>query len=193
MKEEMESLHKNNTWELVNLPKNKNVIDNRWVYKTKHDENGKIYKHRARLVVPGFTQQYGVHYYETFSPDVKYDSVRLIISLAAIYEMNIKQFDVKRAFLYGDLQEEIYMNQPKGFSDHSDKVCRLRKNLYGLKQSSRCWNKKFSYFLQKFSLKTSDADQCVFCKVNGNEKIIVAIFVDDGMIVSISNELTEKL
>ena len=107
--------------------------------------------------------------------------------------MNVKKFDAKTAFLYGDLQEEIYMNQPKGFSDHTDKVWRLRKSLYGLKQSSRCWNKKFSYFLQKFSLKTIDAGQCVFCKVNGNEKIIVALFVDDGMIASTSNELTEKL
>ena len=112
MNEEMETLYKNNTWDLVNLPDNKSTIDNRWIYKTKHDENGKLYKYRARLVVRGFTQRYGVNYFETFSPVVKYDSVRLIIALAAIYNMNIKQFDVKTAFCMVILKKKsTWINQ----------------------------------------------------------------------------------
>ena len=117
----------------------------------------------------------------------------MIIAIAAIFKMKINNFDVKTAFLYGNLQEEIYTNQPKGFSDNTGRVCRLIKSIYGLKQSPRCWNQKFTNFLMNFSLKQSDADQCVFYKIDGNEKIIIAIFVDDGLVASTSKQKISDL
>ena len=186
MIDEMNSLSKNNTWKLVSLPVNKNIIDNRWIFKYKYDERGNINRHRARLVMRGFSQKYGIDYNETFSPVVKFDSISMIIAMAAIFKMEMIHFDIKTAFLYGELKEEIYTNQPKGFADQSGKVCKLIKSLYGLKQSARCWN-------QKFSLTQSNADQCVFYKMNGNEKIIIAIFVDDGLVASTNQTIIKDL
>lgn len=133
MNDEYNSLTKNKTWYLVNLPENKKAIDNRWVYKIKYSLNGEIDRYKARLVVRGVTQEYGVDYNETFSPVVKFSSLRTILAIAAALNLKLKQFDVKTAFLHSDLDEEIYMKQPKGFDDGTNKVCRLMKSLYGLK------------------------------------------------------------
>lgn len=186
MQDEYESLMKNNTWKLVNLPKNESVIDNRWVFKIKYNPDDSIERYKARLVVRGFTQQYGVNYSETFSPVVRYSSIRAILAISAVRKMNLVQFDVKTAFLYGDLSEDIYMKQPVGFDDKSGRVCKLTKSLYGLKQSSRCWNTKFTEFVKQFGFEVCEADPCVFvCKRNGHFTIL-AIYVDDGLIASTS-------
>lgn len=130
MREEYESLIKNNTWKLVDKPKSENVIDNKWVYKIKHNSDGTIDRHKARLVARGFTQCYGINFKETFSPVVRFQSIRAIFAVAAIRKMKLVQFDIKTAFLYGELAETIYMKQPLGYDDGSGKVCKLIKSLY---------------------------------------------------------------
>lgn len=187
MNDEYSSLIKNKTWMLVNQPINQKVIDNRWVFKIKENPNGTIERYKARLVVRGFTQQYGVNYEETFSPVAKFTSIRAILSLVAIEKLKIKQFDVKTAFLNGDLEEDIYMKQPIGFDDNSGKVCKLLKSLYGLKQASRCWNHTFTNFIKGFGFKSSDADPCVFVRSIDNKKVILAIYVDDGLVAAESD------
>ena len=135
MQEEMESLQKNNTYELVKLPEGRKALRNKWVYKLKKDGRGDLVKYKARLVVKGFGQKKGIDFDEIFSPVVKLSSIRIILGLATNQDLEIEQLDVKTAFLHGDLEEEIYMQQPEGFEDKrkEDLVCKLKKSLYGLK------------------------------------------------------------
>lgn len=187
MNEEIESLLKNRTWSLVDLPSGKKVIDNRWVFKIKTNTDGSVDRYKARLVIRGFTQEHGVDYSETFSPVVKFTSIRTILAIAAQRKLKLKQFDVKTAFLYGDLEEDVYMTQPIGYNDGSGKVCKLIKSLYGLKQASRCWNKKFTMFIKQFDFIVSTSDPCVFIHSKNGITIILAIYVDDGLMAA-SNE-----
>jgi len=125
--------------------------------------DGSIERFKARLCAEGYTQQAGIDYQETFAPVVRYDSIRLLLAIAAVNKMEIAQFNIKTAFLNGDLVEEIYMQQPEGFiSDYPTLYCRLKKSIYGLKQSPRCWIQKFVSFLQTYGFKKLNADRCVF-------------------------------
>lgn len=160
--EEMKSLLQNRTWHLVDLSKNRRAIGNRWVFKIKTKPNGYVDRYKGRLVGKGFTQKYSIDYQETFSPVAKPSSIKMILSIATKENLKLNQVDVKTAFLYGNLDEEIYMNQPVGFNDGSGRVCRLDKSIYGLKQASRCWNKKFTSFLRSYGLVASEAYPCVF-------------------------------
>lgn len=140
MEEEMESLYKNKTWEVVPLPEGKTTIGCKWVYKRKADSSelgGTRYK--ARLMAKGFAQKEGVDYNEIFSPVVKHTSIRVLMSIVSHGDLELEQLDVKTAFLHGDLDEEIYMYQPEGYKveGKESQVCRLRKSLYELKQSPR--------------------------------------------------------
>lgn len=182
MKDEYQSLVKNDTWKLVERPKDRNIVDNRWIFKIKQNTNGLVERYKARLVARGFSQEYGFDYLETFSPVVRFTSIRTILAVAAQRKMCLKQFDVKTAFLNGDLKEEIYMQQPMGFSDGTEKVCKLQRSLYGLKQASRCWNQKFKNFIQLFGFSTCKADSCVFVSRKDGQLVIMAIHVDDGLI-----------
>lgn len=193
MEEEMMSLLKNQTWELVSLPTGKNIIDNKWIFTEKRKSNGEIERYKARLVVRGFTQRYGIDYEETFSPVARMESIRILLALAAARGMKLSQFDVKTAFLNGDLEEEIYMKQPEGFEDGSNRVCKLKRSLYGLKQSPRCWNQKFTQFLIEYGFKVSDADSCIFYKESENSMIYLAIYVDDGLVASHDQKEMEDL
>lgn len=192
MQDEMDSFDKNQVFELVDPPANRKILGNRWVYKTKYDASGNIRKRRARLVIQGFEQKEGIDYQETFSPVVRFDTIRTLISIAASESLEIKQFDVKTAFLHAKVDEEIYMRQPKGFEDGSNKVCKLQKSIYGLKQASRCWNQRLTSFLKKFHLKPSDADPCLFYSAN-EERLIVAVYIDDGIVVGKNQKLIDFL
>ncbi|KAL9273856.1 Retrovirus-related Pol polyprotein from transposon TNT 1-94-like protein, partial [Drosera capensis] len=141
MQDEMKSLQENGTYELVELPKGRKALKNKWVFKLKRDGNGEFMKHKARLVVKGFRQKQGIDFEEIFSPVVKMTSIRTVLGLVAGLDLELEQLDVKTAFLHGDLEEEIYMVQPEGFEvkGKEHKVCRLRKSLYGLKQAPRQW------------------------------------------------------
>ena len=186
MAEEIDSLLKNETGNLVELPARAKVLPNRWVYRYKPAACGREARHKARLVVKGFSQRLGIDYEETFSLVVKFGSIRSILATAAVSRMQICQFDVKTAFLHGELTEEIFMDQPKGFEDGTGRVCNLKRALYGLKQAARCWNKKFVECLTEFNLKATSADPCVFTSHNDGETLILAIYIDDGLVASTS-------
>lgn len=182
MEEEMASLKENHTWDLMELPANKKIISSRWVLRVKTKSDGTIDRYKARLVAKGYAQKPGVDYDETFSPVARFDTVRALLSVAASEKLKLMQFDVKTAFLYGKLSEEVYMKQPEGFSDGTNKVCKLNRSLYGLKQAPRCWNHRFVTFLQEQGLKNSSSDPCLFYRICKNDKLIIGIYVDDGIV-----------
>uniref|UniRef100_A0A146LH62 Retrovirus-related Pol polyprotein from transposon TNT 1-94 n=3 Tax=Lygus hesperus TaxID=30085 RepID=A0A146LH62_LYGHE len=180
MKEEMSSLLENEVWELTDRPPDAKIVDCKWVYKTKIDTDGKI-RYKARLVAKGFSQHYGIDYFETFSPVVRRSSIRLLLSLAAQMDLKIVHFDVQTAFLHGELQETVFMKQPEGFSsaDSKDQVCRLKKAIYGLKQSSRTWNMKVNDVLIKNGYESLKNEACIYMKRKGPSLILIALYVDD--------------
>lgn len=195
MQEEMDSLKKNDTYELVKLPKGKKALKNKWVYKLKKDD-GKLVRYKARLVVKGFTQKKGIDFDEIFSPVVKMSSIRVVLGLAATMNLELEQLDVKTAFLHGDLDEEIYMEQPEGFKvrGKEDMVCRLKKSLYGLKQAPRQWYKKFDSFMVHQRFKRTEADPCVYVRRYPNGRFIVLLlYVDDMLIVGQDAEMITTL
>jgi len=139
MDEKMVALDANATWELVALLEDKKAIGCKWVYKVKHNANGSMSRYKARLVAKGYAQTYGIDYEETYSLVAKMTIVRAIITMAAAKGWSLHQMDVKNVFLHGDLQEEVYMEQPPGYVEQTypNLVCRLKKALYGLKQAPR--------------------------------------------------------
>ena len=166
MKDEMNSMSQNKVWELVDLPPGRKSIRNKWVFKVKRKADGQIDKYKARLVAKGFTQQEGVDYEETFSPVVRFASIRILLAIVAHMDLELHQMDVKTAFLNGELDEEIYMDQPKGFQvvGQERKVCRLQRSIYGLKQSSRQWYFRFHQAVTSNDFVMMEEDHCVYVK-----------------------------
>ncbi|RVW13553.1 Retrovirus-related Pol polyprotein from transposon TNT 1-94 [Vitis vinifera] len=188
MVDEMAALHSNSTWDLVVLPSGKSTVGCRWVYAVKVGPDGQVDRLKARLVAKGYTQVYGSDYGDTFSPIAKIASVRLLLSMAAMCSWPLYQLDIKNAFLHGDLAEEVYMEQPPGFvaQGESGLVCRLRRSLYGLKQSPRAWFSRFSSVVQEFGMLRSTADHSVFYHHNSlGQCIYLVVYVDDIVITAV--------
>lgn len=185
---ELKSHEDNNTWTIIDRTEKK-PITCKWVFSTKKNKDGQVERYKARLCARGFTQVKDLDYKETFSPTTRYDSIRLLLSVAAREDFQIEQFDVKTAFLYGDLAEEIYMEVPEGVEVEASKVCKLNKSLYGLKQASRCWNQKFNSFLFTYGFKACNADNCVFIGYFNNVKVLLILYVDDGLLLSKNKEI----
>lgn len=143
---EYESLLENETWDLVDLPKGRKAVGSRWVFKVKHYSDGRVERYKCRLVAKGYSQLYGADYDETFSPVVRFSSIRTLLSFAVQNKLHVHQMDVVTAFLNGHLEEEIYMEQPEGYIKPGQEhlVCKLKKSIYGLKQSPCCWSKAFT-------------------------------------------------
>ncbi|XP_057495256.1 retrovirus-related Pol polyprotein from transposon TNT 1-94 isoform X3 [Actinidia eriantha] len=182
MLEEMKALHKNNTWEVVEIPKGHKTVGCKWVFTVKHKADGSIERYKARLVAKGYTQTYGIDYQETFAPVAKMNTVRVLLSLAANQNWQLHQFDVKNAFLHGNLEEEVYMSIPPGFEDPKivGKVCKLKKSLYGLKQSPRAWFERFTQAMLKYGFKQSQGDHTLFIRHSSHGKLTALIvYVDD--------------
>lgn len=189
MKNEMEALENNKTWDIVPLPRHKRAIGCKWVYKIKYRPNGEVEKYKARLVAKGYNQQEGIDYRETFSPVVKMATVRLVLKIASLYNWDLNQMDVHNAFLQGNLDEEIYMTIPEGLGNYDkNMVCRLKKSLYGLKQSSRQWNLKLTQSLVSGGFKQSYHDYSLFTKEINNEIVVVLVYVDDILVTGNSKE-----
>ncbi|UYV77663.1 hypothetical protein LAZ67_15001846 [Cordylochernes scorpioides] len=188
MNEEMNSLTENDVYECTTLPPGQTPIDCKWVLKTKLNSKGEITRYKARLVAKGFAQKKGIDYEETFSPVARHDTIRTLLAIAANEDLKLVQFDIKTAFLYGDLQDQIYIKQPEGFNNGTDLVWELKKSLYGLKQSPRCWNQKIVNFMKERCLKESTADPCLFFRKTNDHLLIIAIYVDDGIIAGTNEQ-----
>ncbi|XP_057487612.1 uncharacterized mitochondrial protein AtMg00810-like [Actinidia eriantha] len=173
MTKELSTLHNTDTWNLVPLPSDKSKIGSQWVYKIKTKVDGFIERYKARLVVKGFSRQYGMDYEETFAPVTKMTTIR---------QWHISQMDVKNAFLNGDLQEEVYMTPLPGVFHNPEEVCKLKKALYGLKQAPRAWFKKFSIVITSLSFRSSNHDSALFIKVTIAGHILLLLYIDDMVI-----------
>lgn len=148
---------------------------------------------KARLCVREFTQKPGIDYEEVFSPVVRYESVRVLLAIATEQDLEIQQFDVKTAFLHGDLTEEIYMTVPEGVNANEDQVCKLQKSLYGLKQAARQWNYKFDSFLKAYNFKQSIADPCVYKGHFKDVSVFLTLYVDDGLLLAETEEALDEV
>lgn len=199
MDEEYAALQKNETYEISELPKGRRAIGCKWVFKVKLNADGSVDKYKARLVAKGYSQKEGIDYSETFAPVVKYVTIRCLLAISAVMDYEIQQMDVKAAFLNGDLEEEIYMQQPEGYvlMDDQQKVWRLRKALYGLKQAPRSWYNKLDQCLDELGLCRAQADQSVYVKRCNGDVLIIAIYVDDMLLagnnIEMINDVKKKL
>ena len=162
VKAEMDQLHQMGTWELVDLPKGRVPVSNKWVLVQKYNKEGILEKYKAYLVAKGYSQIPGMDYTDTFSPVVKLETIRVILALAMSQNWEIQQMDVKGAYLNGMLKEKVYMRQPKGFEDETKHVCHLIKTLYGLKQSGREWNIELNRKLVTAGFKWLWSDPCIY-------------------------------
>lgn len=180
MHDELNSLHENQTWNLTELPPGRKTVKTKWVFKTKRNNDGEVVRYKARLVAKGYTQRPGIDYGETYAPVVRYTSVRFLIALAVQRGLKIHQMDAITAFLQGDLDEEIYLEQPDGFKDKTGRVCKLNRAIYGLKQAGRQWSSKLNEKLEGFGLIKCVQDPCIF--YSRDSELIVAIYVDDLLI-----------
>ncbi|KAD0942788.1 hypothetical protein E3N88_43529 [Mikania micrantha] len=186
MQLELLQFKKQQVWELVPLTQGKCAIGTKWVFRNKTDENGQIIKKKARLIVQGFSQEEGIDYDETFAPVARLEAIRLFLAYAALHKLKVFQMDVKSAFLYGKIKEEVYVCQPPGFEDnkHPDWVYKLDKALYGLKQAPRAWYDTLSTFLLQNNFTRGSVDKTLFIKKVGQHKLLVQIYVDDIIFAS---------
>ncbi|GJX77803.1 retrotransposon protein, putative, ty1-copia subclass [Tanacetum coccineum] len=175
----------NEVWELVDLPPNGKTIGSKWLFKKKTNMDGAVHTYKARLIAKGFTQTYEVDYEETFSPVVDIRAIRILIAIAVYCDYEIWQMDVKTAFLNGHLSEEVYMEKPEGFVNpkHPNRVCKLKRSIYGLKQASRQWNKRFDDEIKKFGFTQNHDEPCVYLKASGSNITFLILYVDDILIM----------
>nr|GEV19443.1 ribonuclease H-like domain-containing protein [Tanacetum cinerariifolium] len=193
MNSEIEALNKNHTWIITDLPPNRKPIKCKWIYKIKYKSSRDIKSYKARLVAKGFSQREGIDFDEIFSPVVKMTTVRCVIALSVENKRPLFQLDVNNAFLYGDLDEEIYMTIPQGFSDKDNKgkVCKLVKSLYGLKQAPRKWNEKLVGVLKDHGFTQSVNDYSLFTLTKKDKFIALLVYVDDiaSTVIKTGNDL----
>jgi hypothetical protein len=188
--EEIQALQSLGVFEVVKRPQGVNPLTGKWVFELKRDKDGVIQRYRARLVARGHKQRHGIDYDEVFAPVAKPETTRLLLAYAAAHDLEIEQVDVRTAFLYGDLQEEIYMEQPQGYDFGRDMVWKLRKSLYGLKQAARAWHETLRTKLVEAGFRPADADASLFMRssVSGTSTYLL-IYVDDGLIVGERDEV----
>ena len=190
MEEELNQFARNDVWYLVPRPKNTNVIGTKWIYKNKTDNEGNVVRNKARLVAQGYTQVEGIDFDETFAPVARLESIRLLFAVACHLNFKLHQMDVKTAFLNGVLQEEVYVEQPKGFEDphFPNHVYKLKKALYGLKQAPRAWYDRLSTHLLSKGYTRGIVDKTLFVKRNNSHFTIAQVYVDDIVFGSTSDD-----
>ena len=181
MQEELEQFMRNDVWRLISRPKDTNVIGTKWIFKNKSDASSNITRNKARLVAQGYTQIEGIDFNEIFAPIARTESIRLFLAIACLLGFKWFQMEVKSAFLNEILNEEVYVEQPKGFEDshNSDHVYILKKTLYGLKQVPWAWYERLTKILINNGYKRGGVDKTLFIKRFKSEIIIAHIYVDD--------------
>ncbi|GJR76449.1 putative ribonuclease H-like domain-containing protein [Tanacetum coccineum] len=181
MQEEMQQFKFQNVWVLVDLPEGKYAIGTKWILKNKRDARGIVVRNKARLVAQGHRQEEGIDYDEVFAPVARIEAIRLFLAFASYMGFMVYQMDVKSAFLYGRIDEEVYVTQPKGFVDpqHPKKVYKVVKALYGLHQAPRAWYATLSTFLLKHGYRRGTIDKTLFLKKHKRDIILVQVYVDD--------------
>ncbi|GJT61126.1 putative ribonuclease H-like domain-containing protein [Tanacetum coccineum] len=181
MQEELLQFKLQKVWTLVDLPKGKRAIGTKWVYRNKKDERGIVVRNKARLVAQGYTQEEGIDYDEVFAPVARIEAIRLFLAYASFMGFIVYQMDVKSAFLYGTIEEEVYVCQPPGFEDPQfpDKVYKVEKALYGLHQAPRAWYETLSTYLLENGYRRGTIDKTLFIKKDRGDILLVQVYVDD--------------
>ncbi|GKA38818.1 putative ribonuclease H-like domain-containing protein [Tanacetum coccineum] len=194
MQEELLQFKLQKVWILVDLPKGHRAIGTKWVYRNKKDERGIVIRNKARLVAQGHTQEEGIDYDEVFAPVARIEAIRLFLAYASYMGFMVYQMDVKSAFLYGQIEEEVYVCQPPGFEDpdHPDKVYKVVKALYGLHQAPRAWYDTLANYLLCNGFERGKIDQTLFIKRHKGHILLVQIYVDDIIFGSTKKELYVK-
>ncbi|KAG4037019.1 hypothetical protein PC123_g27413 [Phytophthora cactorum] len=190
---ELKSMRLHGVFRAAKLPNGHRAIGTKWVFKIKRKADGSIEKYKARLVAKGFKPKYGIDYTETFSPVVKYVTLRMVIALAKYYGWPLDQLDVVTAFLYGTMKELVFCAVPEGVDLDDDFDClELVKAIYGLKQASRVWNETFDEFVCSIGFQVSAFDPCLYIKVVDGHCVLVLVYVDDVLITGSSPELIAR-
>ena len=207
--QELNSLTMMNTWTVIDRKERQPTITAKWLWKIKYLPTGQIDKFKTRMVARGYTQKKGINYEETFAPVVRFETLRYLLAYSVKHKLAVHHMDVETAFLNGNLEEEIFMEIPEGleFQDNrlilrteennqeknekNQKVLKLNKSIYGLKQSPRCWNIRLTEFLTNQGYQISKADPCVFIKINNNQHTVIAVYVDDCFIIGKDKEIEE--
>jgi len=184
VKDELQALEENKTWTLMQLPPGRKAIDNKWVFKLKYDEDGNIERYKARLVVKGCAQRKGFDYNETYAPVARLTTVRTMLAVINHKNLSANQLDVKNAFLHGNLQEEIYIKPPEGFTEKEGFVYKLNKALYGLKQAPHEWNIKFHEFMSRLKFSQSAYDKCLYKRKEKDNLAYILLYVDDIIVAA---------
>ncbi|CAA7055236.1 unnamed protein product [Microthlaspi erraticum] len=195
MTDEYDAMIKTKSWSLVPRPPNVNIVSSIWLYTHKHDADGALTRHKSRLVANGKSQEAGVDFKETFSPVVKPATIRTVLNIGVARNWPIHQLDVQNAFLHGELEETVYMHQPPGFVDKRfpHHVCKLQRPIYGLKQSPRAWNARFSKFINQLGFVTSKADVSLFVYRKDSELAYILLYVDDILLTASSTSLMQQI
>ena len=195
MKEEMLAIDRSHTWDLETPPLHCKPIGLKWIFKLKKNPHGEVIRYKARLVVKGYSQKKGVDYEEVFAPVVRFESIRALIALAALRRWMIHHLDVKSAFLNGDIEEVIYVKQPKGFAikGNEGNVLRERKALYGLKKAPRAWYFKLHNCLISLGLAKSNHEQSLYLKQTSIDTLAVGVYVDDLIVTGSSIDVIYML
>nr|CAD41297.2 OSJNBa0020J04.2 [Oryza sativa Japonica Group] len=195
VRSEIDSIMSNGTWEVVERLYGSKPVGCKWVFKKKLRPEVTIEKYKARLVAKGYTQKEGEDFFDTYSSVAHLTTIRVLLALAASHALLVHQMDVKTAFLNGELEEEIYMDQPNGYAleGREGMVCKLLKSLYGLKQAPKQWHEKFDTTLTSAGFVVNETDKCVYYRYGGGEGVILCLYVDDILIFRTSLNVIEEV
>ena len=194
MHEELHQFVRNDMWELVPRPRGVNVIETKWIFKNKSDEHGTMIENKSKLIAQGYTQVEGIDFDETFAPVTRLKSIRILLAIASHLNFKLYQMNVKSAFLNRMLQEEVYVEQPKGFVDphRPDDVYKLKKALYGFKQAPKAWYDRLTAYLTKHGFKRGFADTTLFIRKYKNYFVVAKIYVDDIVFGATNDSLAQS-
>nr|ABA98362.2 retrotransposon protein, putative, Ty1-copia subclass [Oryza sativa Japonica Group] len=195
VRREMDSIMSNGTWEVIERPYGCKHVGCKWVFKKKLRPDGTIKKYKARLVAKGYTQKEGEDFFDTYSSVARLTMIRVLLTLAASHGLVIHQMDVKTTFLNGELEEEIYMDQPDGYvlEGQEGMVCKLLKSLYSLKQAPKQWHEKFDDTLISAGFVVNEVGKCVYYRYGGGEGVILCLYVDVILIFGTSLIVIEEV